>query len=448
MATNAHPSVIPSMQTLPMLMHTARYVHRLLALAFIVASIMFPASLQTFKILFLVGMAACFLVSLPGCRGTVPVARQLTLITAYYAVIGVGFVLWGMMNGGRGTAETLMVYVLGPVAYWFVIQGIDNRSAVRRLHIALLICTFVVSVLVILKMLSVFGYSSHFIDTVLALFPEDRFLVPGRYSPRIMSSLLFLAPYSISSFVLHGDSHSSMPRSVLGIALAPVIVSVIISGRNVLLLVILILPILLLVSLKWLSDDLAKTVLVRIRRLALVYALTVTVAFALAPRYVEWSPKLAGKALIAAFNPSRSEGARVRFEEAEELMASAAASPLVGHGLGKGIDGYVRDSERPWRYELRPLALLAQVGVIGLLLYLAGLLWMYRTAFAVAASSPRMAPAVVVMMVSITCVIIGDATNPYLDQVGRLWMLFMPIGVLNASLLSASTAPLRKDMKN
>lgn len=66
-----------------------------------------------------------------------------------------------------------------------------------------------------------------------------------------------------------------------------------------------------------------------------------------------------------------TEGDVVRVEQSQVLLDEFKKRPLLGRGLGTHSDRLVRSEEAPWSYENQWLALLMQLGVVGLLAVLA-----------------------------------------------------------------------------
>ena len=97
---------------------------------------------------------------------------------------------------------------------------------------------------------------------------------------------------------------------------------------------------------------------------------------------------------------------------------------LLGSGHTAHVD-YIRDVERPWRYEILPLALVYRVGMIGFLIYM----------YPMISSFWRMAELVrkgrqnqmdVFFIVGLLATMLATITNPYLASFEFQWCLFLP----------------------
>jgi hypothetical protein len=143
----------------------------------------------------------------------------------------------------------------------------------------------------------------------------------------------------------------------------------------------------------------------------------------------------------AAFPGESAADDRLRAYQAERLVDEWSEKPVFGHGFGATIDGFARDPVEPWRWELQYHGLLFQTGVVGVLLVLAGgflTLWAVMRA---ARARPDLVPSLVVACTGAAGMLIGNATNPYLQAPGHVWSIFLPVAVANVMLLSSARRP-------
>lgn len=91
----------------------------------------------------------------------------------------------------------------------------------------------------------------------------------------------------------------------------------------------------------------------------------------------------------------------------------------------------VRSSARPWQYELQYHLLLFQTGLVGVACYSAGILWMIGKAYKISAADPGPGAFLIPTIAGLAGVLIGNASNPYLQAYGALWMVFLPLAIIN-----------------
>jgi hypothetical protein len=140
----------------------------------------------------------------------------------------------------------------------------------------------------------------------------------------------------------------------------------------------------------------------------------------------------------ATFPGESAADDRLRAYQADRLVEEWSERSVFGHGFGATIDGFARDPVEPWRWELQYHGLLFQTGVVGVLLLLAGgflTLWAVMRA---ARARPDLVPSLVVACTGAAGMLIGNATNPYLQAPGHVWSIFLPVAVANVMLLSAA----------
>ena len=105
------------------------------------------------------------------------------------------------------------------------------------------------------------------------------------------------------------------------------------------------------------------------------------------------------------------------------------SNPLFGYGHGTYTD--IIRSEKPWRYELSYLALLFHTGIIGLILYSVGIIWIYYYGVKIIKKGGDSAIIMIALLNGLTAMLISYATNPYFDALDILWVIFLPVAYIN-----------------
>jgi membrane protease YdiL (CAAX protease family) len=141
-----------------------------------------------------------------------------------------------------------------------------------------------------------------------------------------------------------------------------------------------------------------------------------------------------------------SPDAAVRGREFHSLLEGWLHSPIIGSGFG-AVASFVRSPSQPWAYELSYNALLFQAGIIGGLLYLAGVAWIFWQCLEVTQRSPLSVSMRPVIVGSI-CFLLANATNPYLAKFDYLWILFLPLAYVNFWRLSTAATSISLDWNN
>jgi O-antigen ligase len=115
------------------------------------------------------------------------------------------------------------------------------------------------------------------------------------------------------------------------------------------------------------------------------------------------------------------------------MMAEFVNSPLFGSGAGAAAQ-YQRSIEQPWAYELAYIAFLFQYGVVGFIIYAAGIILLTYHLTAQIKKNGRNSFEFFYLAGFISFMI-ANATNPYLAKFDYMWVLFIPVAIMNQSLL-------------
>ena len=138
------------------------------------------------------------------------------------------------------------------------------------------------------------------------------------------------------------------------------------------------------------------------------------------------------------FDPTQSESMSIRALQLREILGSWADNPLLGSGHGAFLRNHIRDLSRPWAYEQSYAALLFQTGVVGCLSYGLLMLWLYGCVIAIIRRGGAHAWTMIPIAVGLTAFLVANATNPYLQKFDFMWVVFLPLALVNAWLIEVS----------
>ena len=134
-------------------------------------------------------------------------------------------------------------------------------------------------------------------------------------------------------------------------------------------------------------------------------------------------------AYIDSFTKFNPESDNVRILQAKSLFNAFSEYPIFGSGHGTYTD--VIRSEKPWRYELSYLSLLFHTGIVGVLLYASGILWIYYKGIIIIKNGGDNAVIMIALLNGLTAMMISYMTNPYLNAFDILWVIFLPVSYIN-----------------
>ena len=383
-------------------------------------------------VLGMIGIKALF-------EGRLFLHRSICLWTLLMVCTGLVFMMVGISNDTPGAMRVGTVYVLSPLVFTVFVAGIANVRVVERLFKVMVAGTLAIELYAVNYLLHAIGwlpYSFH-----VELFKEERVgsysyegLYKGTfgyYLPSI-ASLIFLVPFTISA-LLTWPKQSKTPVRPLWLwgALALGLALTLLSGRRSLLVAVGISPIIVLMCRMLLPGKgyvLSRTgVVCGVAGIAfLVGSIFVSLRILLGI-----DVQAMFEYFMKGFEFMTDSSAYARREQFLALLEGWAASPLVGAGHGAVAGDVVRSLDMPWSYELTYLALLFHTGLIGFGLYSAAVLWVVWEAVRVIRAGGRLAAYTISALVGMICFLIANGTNPYLEKYDFLWMIFLPIALIN-----------------
>lgn len=399
-----------------------------------------PTSYQPYKAALLVIVVIAIFARVAR-GGSLSLHPTIVYMTLAFVVVGLLFTLIGTLNAAPGALQVSTVYVVWPLVYLVLIGGATSAGAVNALVRTAVISAVAVEVYSLSYILSSRGVVPQWMHVALDQ-GQDIGFYEGftRYRLYSLTSLLFLLPFLIAILVAWPrERPTPAPRWLLWLAAVLGVVLVILSGRRALFVVTALAPLL---------SFTLRPRLVR-RRLGSkvrpwVRSLSLAMVAIFVWRYVTQSFDLdlgvIRQYFASGFSADVATGSFVRFEQHQNLISGWRTSPLVGSGLGAVAPGAVRSVDSPWAYELSYVALLFHVGLLGLLAYVAGFAWILKSGLRIVREGGAFAPIMMATIVGSLCFLVANASNPYLEKFDYLWVIFLPVLIVNAWLLDGGLA--------
>jgi hypothetical protein len=339
------------------------------------------------------------------------------------ALIGLAFVLTGMLYGNPGVLEAFVVFVAVPIV-GVLIAG----TALPIVCDPIFRAVSWGGVIIAIDILSAVYGGQAMVSNLLVSHSVNVNSSNGLIEVNSVNigSLVGVVPLLVSRCYVDFRSGSRIP--LLRLAAASLsLVAAIVSGRQALLIVCLA------------SLPTAVAVYAVLQRKSRKYRadrsglglLSISVAagslIVVAP-YLGISP---GAAVSRLFGSFEGWGASVRLAQGEALLRSWAQHPIFGGGFGAFTRDYVRDAEAPWKYELQYHVLLNSVGLVGFVLYV--VVWLAFFASVISGARPVrwLGPALVALLM----MFLANSTNPYLQAPGHAWVVLLP-GIIIGTLAS------------
>ena len=358
--------------------------------------------------------------------------------TLLFSCLGLFHVILGYVNGAPGALRMSTVFVIWPWVYALLMTGIATERRLMQVGRVLIW----VSIAICLYCLSYVFWAAGMLPNALYL-PLDLGQRIGFYhgfvefTVKSLSSLIFTVPF-ITAALLAWPADYVVSRRVLWFGLVLGFLVGLLSGRRALQLVVALgFPIALALRLQ-LPPVQRRAAPLRRTFLAMVGASTAAVLVLGATVGLELDA--VWEMFRTGFAFSTDPVAQSRAVQFDALLAGWAANPLLGSGHGAPAPGVIRSTEMPWAYELAYLALLYHTGLVGLLVYAGGIAWIFVMSRRVIREGGPLAPLTVAILTGACTFLIANATNPYLETYDYLWVIFLPLAVVNVLLLGRPAA--------
>lgn len=344
---------------------------------------------------------------------------------------GLAWLLYGLFNHTPGFTFSLMIYLIWPAFYLLAFtQAVASYRVYTTLRRLMVLCLLLISLFTLYFVLYSFGLApaTPLLDLRLGqgIAKYSGYTALRLYS---ISSMIFLIPYCAAKLLYPSPETSRRRFWITALALGLGLGAVLFTGRRAALL-----TVGLSVLIAWLLGQQApRPMRLQARRRAAACLAALLLACAVSASLPDSSrfsaAALAAQVQKSLFDPGQTADDVVRFEQADSLIDGWVRSPLVGAGLG-ATSGYLR-SERPWNYELQYHLHLFQMGLLGVVLYGLGFAWVYRNGLRLIRQGGDCGSEMIALLTGLTCFLLANASNPYLQAYGNLWTIFLPVAVIN-----------------
>lgn len=355
------------------------------------------------------------------------------LWTVFMMCVGLAFMIRGLLGDAPGAIRVGTVYVVWPLVYTVLVAGASRWLVLLGLARTMVVATLAIAAYGVSYILHVVGLLPSFL-----YLPLDQGQLIGLYHGYIelnlynLSSLLFLVPFLIAVLMTWSDRDSApASRFWLWAAVVAGGALVLLSGRRALLLVVSLAPLFTLAARQLLpAEDRQSSWRVMLSTVAGASVALVALLLYLSAVY-GFSLATVWRMFLLGFDFGRDVSATARSNQFVALMTEWANAPLLGAGHGASAAGSVRSVEQPWAYELSYAALLFHTGLVGFIAYISAVGWIYAEGLRVIREGGARASYMLSVLVGLTCFLIGDATNPYLEKYDLMWVIFLPVALIN-----------------
>ncbi len=339
----------------------------------------------------------------------------------------ISFLLLAILNGYNSAVKLMSVYFIYPIIYFFFISTYRGDFIFKVIAKTLVFSGFVISLYSIILILYKIGIVPYFweIDDL-----ESRFGLYGatpEFSILPLSSLLFITPFTLTYLVKYKIKKDRLFYLFMWLSLILQIFLILVSGRRALQMV-LILSFILNYSISFMNSSNAY------RIIPMLFVFLVVVGLENYGHINLWDLILN---IRDGFDFSRVSlgGTYERKMQFEDLINLWKKKPVFGYGLGAN-GGYIRSIDQPFAYELSYVWLLFSVGIVGFLVYFLSIFYVLISLIKFKGFS-ECSELINPVLLGTVCFLIGNATNPYLNKFDFIWVVFLPIFMLNKIIYDA-----------
>lgn len=372
-------------------------------------------------------------------------------ILGWFTVFFVFYAIWifiGIYNGAEGWLDYFRVNIIWGLIY-FIFVGLIKYDHLFLMFKIILFSSLMISLYTIFVFIVALGYVDNSILEKINL--GTNVGIHAGYSQitsHNIGTLFFTIPFQIIILLdvyNKGEVTKKYVYDLKGIftnkiflatSLLINLFAAFVSGRRALLLSIVISLLIYWIIKIYRNMNLHKINLFKIMNSFKIFAISILALYLILIIFSlfnpNWDPKLYVERMYDGISLNKS----VEYERSSQvtyLLSNFKEAPLIGTGFGIGIKEVVRDIERPWSYEMTYLLMLYNCGLIGITVYILLITTIIKKLFNNWTDTQETLPfsAIAIGMISF---FIGVASNPYLQSFDFLWVIFLPVALLNQKM--------------
>lgn len=374
-----------------------------------------------------------FLIIIAGSLLLLSGKTKLSTFTISWALVyvsaGIVWSTYGLIKGNPGSVYVLSVMGVYPLVFTFLCAGYMEKDKDLLLNLFI----NVGAILCILNLAYILSYTlmtGSIIQLAIEELYEEEAVVDAaetyfKFTLPNISSCIFLLPFLLTHYF-----HSTVTKIRAGVVILAMIIIMLLSGRRGFLIALIGgLLISYLITFKPTRKD-SYQIKINFNSLALCVVSVAGLGWFFSDFYGS-EYYISQITSIFDFKDNSSNFERAR--QFEFMMDEVAQSPIFGAGAGAAAQ-YSRSEVQPWAYELAYVAFLFQYGIFGFLLYATGILVLIYHLVTKVRKIGRNSFEFSYLTGFISFMI-ANSTNPYLSKFDYMWVIFIPVALLNQRFL-------------
>lgn len=391
-------------------------------------SISLPTILSSFKLILLI-ILIILIIYIALKDKKLSISKELFLLSLFFSIFGLIYSFYGIVCDNPGATNTMTVMVLYPILFLLLsvyFRTLNKFTAVGQL---LIYASLLVIIIQALFIFSAYGQFPSFIATYFqSLHPGHAVLdMTDEYVLFTLpnaSSLIFLIPFLTAYILL-----SKKINIKLIILLLVMLILMLLTGRRAFLPSFGFSLFVLIITTLFFKREFESNLAKRLIGLGLILISTLFIAIISTQiNYEVYIDKIS-----TIFDFSTSESNLERAYQFKALAKGISNAPLFGNGAGATAE-YTRSVEQPWAYELSYIALIFHYGFIGFLAYFLGVIYIIWHMIRICKDihvSRNIKVFIFSFLTGLVAFLIANATNPYLGKFDYMWVIFIPIMIIN-----------------
>lgn len=382
-----------------------------------------PTNLMHWKLILLI----CIIILgyLICCRQNIKVSKRMFSWIMIYIIIGLCSLSNAILSGNISSFSRITIILINPLIYFIFIIIISNLNKQEVMKKMIKVSIYAVVTYNFLYFLSINNIVP--IPTNLFIYIKENYggLNLGfiKIATQNLVFLIYFIPYFLSDFFINRKI-SDFILVILGV------MSAIFSARSAFVIILIIAMFLIII----LGKKINMLNFLRIDKKFIIISFFGIIIFINFIRILDINLYLIFEKVKASFDFSNTSygdlvkdaGGYIRNNQFKDLIQTWCYKPFFGWGDGVNSLNIIRSS-KSGAYELTYIALLMQRGIIGFILYWMQMFWIFITAIKIIKKNKKYKVELFNCIIGLTCILIANATNPYLDSFDFQFMIFYPL---------------------
>jgi O-antigen ligase len=338
----------------------------------------------------------------------------------------------GFINGGKGAVSISTVTILWPLCYIIIISSLNKEYFFKKIVEVMIFATCVIifhTYYLVFSALFVITVPLSRIDVGFKVGFYNSFM---EYSTLNIPSLIFIAPLILTLWItkLYSDFFSKLVYFLICILLVGLII---LSGRTIFQVNLLLLVFINVFMIKRYIKN--NVVIMRSVFMILFFGV---LSFVIISQFYPIDISVIISEIIKKFEftSSNNPSGNIRTMQFKAMIEAWKERPVFGWGEGVGLRTLVRSNEQDWAYELVYGARLFQTGIIGTALYAVYITWIIYRCLIIIKRKTYLSRIVYCLLNGFICFMVATATNPYLSKFDFMWVIHLPLAIINYDLLN------------